>query len=144
MGADGEYVPHEGVNAGRLGIPVGSGHGGGCIKAGPFKGQEIRLGPILAPWPGFQTAKDLFTENPHCIRRDLNSYVALNYIKTEQLYNITLGAASGTIKSFQEEFQGGKYPNSLGIHAAGHFVLGGDGGDVFASPNDPAFFLHRK
>jgi tyrosinase len=29
------------------------------------------------------------------------------------------------------------------MHAAGHFSIGGDGGDVFSSPNDPAFFLHH-
>ena len=32
----------------------------------------------------------------------------------------------------------------LGVHTAGHFTIGGDpGGDLFASPADPAFFLHH-
>jgi tyrosinase len=31
----------------------------------------------------------------------------------------------------------------LGLHAAGHFAMGGDAGDIFSSPNDPVFFLHH-
>lgn len=32
----------------------------------------------------------------------------------------------------------------LGVHTAGHFTAGGDpGGDLFASPGDPYFFLHH-
>jgi tyrosinase len=30
------------------------------------------------------------------------------------------------------------------VHTAGHFTVGGDpGGDLFASPGDPYFFLHH-
>jgi tyrosinase len=37
-------------------------------------------------------------------------------------------------------FQNGFY----GVHSAGHYTIGGDpGGDFFASPGDPAFFLHH-
>jgi tyrosinase len=31
----------------------------------------------------------------------------------------------------------------LGLHAAGHFSIGGDAGDIFSSPVDPVFFLHH-
>lgn len=32
----------------------------------------------------------------------------------------------------------------LGVHAGGHFWIGGDpGGDLYASPGDPYFFLHH-
>lgn len=31
----------------------------------------------------------------------------------------------------------------LGLHAAGHFSIGGDAGDIFSSPVDPAFYLHH-
>ena len=39
----------------------------------------------------------------------------------------------------------GDFPNGfLGVHTAGHFTVGGDpGGDLFASPGDPYFFLHH-
>jgi tyrosinase len=63
-------------------------------------------------------------------------------VQTHHLLNLTIGTASNNIKLFQEELQGGRYPGHLGLHAAGHFVLGGDGTDLFASPNDPAFWLH--
>ncbi|KAK8037835.1 Di-copper centre-containing protein [Apiospora marii] len=132
LGSDGEFFYHPGTPGGVLQIPLPSGRGGGCIKEGPFAGQQ-----------GFPTVKDLFVPKPHCIRRDLNSYVTANYFTTEALLNVTLGAASESIKLFQEELQGGFYPGHLGMHAAGHFVLGGDGTDVFSSPNDPAFFLHH-
>lgn len=31
----------------------------------------------------------------------------------------------------------------LGLHAAGHFSMGGDAGDLFSSPVDPVFWLHH-
>ena len=32
----------------------------------------------------------------------------------------------------------------MGVHAAGHFTIGGDpGGDFYTSPGDPTFFLHH-
>jgi tyrosinase len=39
----------------------------------------------------------------------------------------------------------GDFPNGfLGVHTGGHFTIGGDpGGDLFASPADPMFFLHH-
>lgn len=40
--------------------------------------------------------------------------------------------------------QGNFAAGFLGVHTAGHFTIGGDpGGDLFASPGDPAFFLHH-
>lgn len=143
LGGDGEFFYHNGTPGGVLQIPLPSGQGGGCIKEGPFAGQQVSVGPMLSVFDGFPTVKDLFVPNPHCIRRDLNSYVTANYFTAEAFLNVTLGAASGSVKLFQEELQGGFYPGHLGMHAAGHFVLGGDGTDVFSSPNDPAFFLHR-
>lgn len=39
----------------------------------------------------------------------------------------------------------GDFPNKyFGVHAGGHFWVGGDpGGDLYASPGDPYFFLHH-
>jgi len=81
--------------------------------------------------------------NPRCAKRDLTSYAAAQWLTYENLYNITLGAASGNIADFQNELQG-RFPDGfLGLHGAGHFSIGGDAGDVYSSPNDPAFFLHH-
>jgi tyrosinase len=62
----------------------------------------------------------------------------------ENLHNITLGPASANVKLFKDELEGRFGDGFLGLHAAGHFTLGGDAGDVFSSPNDPAFFLHHS
>ena len=40
-------------------------------------------------------------------------------------------------------FQGRFSDGFLGLHAAGHFSIGGDAGDIFSSPVDPVFFLHH-
>lgn len=32
---------------------------------------------------------------------------------------------------------------ALGVHGGGHFTLGSVGSDMFASPGDPAFWLHH-
>ncbi|KAK8102044.1 hypothetical protein PG984_015190 [Apiospora sp. TS-2023a] len=144
LGGDGEFFYHNGSLGGALAIPLPSGNGGGCIKEGPFAGQKANIGPLLTVFAEFPTVKDIFVPNPHCIRRDLSSYTATHFMTTEMLWNVTLGAASVSIKMLQEELQGGKYPGHFGLHAAGHFVLGGDGTDLFSSPNDPAFFLHRE
>jgi tyrosinase len=63
---------------------------------------------------------------------------------TANLFNVTLGDASGSIKLFQDEFQGRFSDGFLGIHAAGHFTAGGDATDLFSSPTDPSFFLHHS
>lgn len=143
LGGDGEYFEHNGTFAGILKIPLPSGNGGGCMKDGPFKCDTVELGPMATVFSGFPTVANVFVDNHRCIRRDLNSYAATNFMQTEHLLNLTVGVASRSVKIFQEELQGGRYPGHLGLHAAGHFVLGGDGTDLFSSPNDPAFWLHR-
>jgi tyrosinase len=30
-----------------------------------------------------------------------------------------------------------------GLHASGHFAIGGDSGDLYSSVNDPVFFMHH-
>ena len=44
--------------------------------------------------------------NPHCGKRDLSSFASKTWFSFENLYNITLGAASKDILSFQNELQG--------------------------------------
>jgi tyrosinase len=40
--------------------------------------------------------------------------------------------------------QGDFVTGYFGVHAGGHFWVGGDpGGDLYASPGDPYFFLHH-
>lgn len=81
--------------------------------------------------------------NPRCLRRDLSAYSVDTWMTARNLLNITIGSASHTITSFQNELQGRFADGFLGMHAAGHFTMGGDASDLFSSPTDPIFFLHH-
>jgi tyrosinase len=81
--------------------------------------------------------------NPRCAKRDLTSYASSNWLTLTNLWNVTLGPASRSIGLFQNELQGRFTDGFLGLHAAGHFAIGGDAGDIFSSPVDPVFFLHH-
>ncbi|CAN9439131.1 unnamed protein product [Alternaria alternata] len=143
MGGDGLYVKHNGSAGGKGTIALPSGAGGGCIKDGPFKNLQINLGSISPSMAGETASSSPLAWNPRCAKRDLTSYASSTWLTFDNLYNVTLGAASENIGLFQDELQG-RFPDGfLGMHAAGHFSIGGDGGDVFSSPNDPAFFLHH-
>ena len=81
--------------------------------------------------------------NPRCAKRDLQPYITTQWNTFDNLWNLTLGPASSNIGLFQDELQGRFTDGFLGIHASGHFAIGGDAGDVFSSPNDPVFWLHH-
>ncbi|KAK3291590.1 uncharacterized protein B0H64DRAFT_248391 [Chaetomium fimeti] len=142
LGGDGEYFAHNGslVSAGRIWLP--SGKGGGCVKSGPFVGYTINIGPVQPAMQGYTpVVTDVKHLNPRCQRRDLTMAASTSTFTAENLLNVTLGPASATIGHFQDELQG-TY-GTLRLHGAGHHAMGGDGGDVFTSPNDPAFYLHH-
>jgi tyrosinase len=104
---------------------------------------QINLGPVSPAMAGEVPVKSPLSWNPRCAKRDLTSYASKTWLTYENLYNITLGTASKNVGLFQDELQG-RFPDGfLGMHGAGHFSIGGDGGDVFSSPNDPIFFLHH-
>jgi len=80
--------------------------------------------------------------NPRCLRRDINPAASRGWTKDSDV--VSLITTSTSILSFQNRLQGDFPSGFLGIHTAGHFTIGGDpGGDLFASPGDPAFFLHH-
>lgn len=84
--------------------------------------------------------------NPRCLKRDLTTAASSGWLTIPNLLNVTVGQASKNIGTFQDEFQAGPSrfaQGFLGLHAAGHFAIGGDAGDFFSSPVDPAFFLHH-
>ncbi|KAF2743180.1 Di-copper centre-containing protein [Sporormia fimetaria CBS 119925] len=143
MGGDGAFVPHNGSVGGAGLIPLPSGEGGGCIESGPFKGVQLNLGPVSPTMAGEVKVNSTFAYNPRCLKRDLTTFASSNWLTLENLYNVTLGAASANIATFQNELQGRFAQGFLGMHAAGHFAIGGDAGDLFSSPNDPVFFLHH-
>lgn len=78
------------------------------------------------------------TYNPHCLTRDLNNYIASRYGNQSA---IDILMAKTNIADFQNTMSGADI--NLGPHGGGHFSIGGSGVDFFASPSDPAFFLHH-
>ncbi len=83
--------------------------------------------------------------NPRCMRRDVNSEVALG-ATAEKSYNlITL---SKDINTFYNTLLtppvNRSDPYNWGIHNSGHYISGGDpGGDPMVSPGDPIFYFHH-
>lgn len=81
--------------------------------------------------------------NPHCLRRDLSPYIPQKWFTTENLLNVTIGAGSVTHPIFWQEILGRYTDGFLGLHASGHYTMGGDATDLYSSVNDPAFYLHH-
>jgi hypothetical protein len=97
---------------------------------------QINLGPVSPGMAGETKVATPFAYNPRCAKRDLTTYSSTNWLTYSNLYNITLGPASGNIELFQNELQG-RFPEGLlGLHAAGHYAIGGDASDFYSSPND--------
>ncbi|CAH0003536.1 unnamed protein product [Clonostachys byssicola] len=145
MSGDGEYVAHNGSLGGSNNIYLPSGEGGGCVKSGPFKDMVVTLGPVSPGMDGMKAQNGSGLDyNPRCLSRDLTKHAVDTWMTAENLWNLTQGDASGSISLFQDEFQGRFGDEFLGIHAAGHFTMGGDSADLFASPTDPIFWLHHS
>lgn len=132
LGTNGEYIPNKpdltfvGTN---FTIPAGS--GGGCVMSGPFSNYTVNVGP------GMQ-----YTYNPRCLKRDLNQLIAETWTNAAEIVDLIVNY--NDIVSFQDRMQGDFPNNFLGVHAGGHNTLSGDpGSDIFASPGEPAFWVHH-
>ncbi|KDN71871.1 hypothetical protein CSUB01_10977 [Colletotrichum sublineola] len=146
LSGDGAFVPHNGsVSLSPFGeIFVPSGNGGGCVTSGPLVNMTVNLGPVSPGMRGLEVnPKGAMEYNPRCLRRDISAITAFKYFTSNNLLNITVGQASKSIKTFQDELQGRFDQGFLGLHASGHFVANGDASDLYASPTDPSFFLHH-
>ncbi|KAK1753572.1 hypothetical protein QBC47DRAFT_386759 [Echria macrotheca] len=151
LGSDGAPVTHAGMqllfpgNPNPVIFPPGT--GGGCIQSGPFKGMNISLGPVNLPVYGSPTttaAADPNQNNPRCVKRDMNPFIAKGWTTFRNTTEVIL--YKNNIKDFQGEFTGDPRTtsNPLGVHGGGHFTIGGDpGADAWISPGDPAFYLHH-
>ncbi|KAI3339961.1 hypothetical protein F4824DRAFT_518066 [Ustulina deusta] len=144
MGGNGEFFKHNGslIGGGALWLP--SGNGGGCVKSGPFKDMQVHMGPALPSMDNFVPVGGGSNDyNPHCLRRDMTSYVTKTWGTTANLLNVTIGAASSTIRDFQQEIDGSRFLENIGFHAMGHAAMAADGADLYTSPNDPVFYFHH-
>ncbi|KAI0862673.1 Di-copper centre-containing protein [Xylaria cubensis] len=140
---DGAFVAHNGSVNGAGYVYIPSGNGGGCVTSGPFVDYVINLGPVDPIQDGMKPFPDHLGYNPHCLSRDLSAFTAVNWLTLENIMNVTVGAASQSVLAFQNELQGRFADGFLGLHTAGHGVMGGVSGDLYGSPVDPVFFLHH-
>jgi len=149
MSGNGVYAEHNCTNAlpsGANCIPPGA--GGGCVSSGPFKDMVVNISPVAPTLAAAGIASTgWLAYQPRFLRRDISQWVSSRWSTDDQ--SVTLIKNYTDIKSFQEYMQGvvngvpfadGFY----GVHAGGHYTIGGDpGGDFFASPGDPTFWLHH-
>jgi tyrosinase len=129
-------------------LELNPGPGGGCINSGPFKDVAVNLGPVPGGLAGSNNSApnprpDGFGYNPRCIKRDLSVQSVSGASDANTTKLIT---NNDNIAGFQDEMQTpflvGR--NEYGVHAAGHYTVGGDpGGDFFVSPGEPWFWLHH-
>ncbi|KAF4547359.1 Tyrosinase-like protein 8 [Elsinoe fawcettii] len=146
LGGDGVKTNYTGIPVPRpdnVLIRVPPGNGGGCITSGPFHDMRVNLGPVLTAMPDVKPnpSPDGLQYNPRCLRRDINPKASASLYDRN---TSDLIQNSNDIAAFQNSLQG-DFPNGLlGVHAAGHFLVGGDpGSDTWTSPGDPYFFLHH-
>lgn len=85
-------------------------------------------------------APTLFNYEPRCFSRDLNQYIATNFLTQE---NLDKHLATTTIREFQDVLDNNSGVGLPGLHIAGHFSFGPVGADIFSSPAEPAVYLHH-
>ncbi|KAL9002039.1 MAG: hypothetical protein Q9188_005010 [Gyalolechia gomerana] len=135
MGSNGAYIPNRNgtaISAFGIHAVIPPATGGGCVTTGPFKNHTINLGPVAyAP----QGPNGGLGYNPRCLVRDLAPGFS-NQTKPSDVAKV--------IGEPQDLYNFDDLLESLtGVHAGGHFQMGGAGIDAFASPGDPVFYLHH-
>lgn len=123
-------------------IPRGS--GGGCVTSGPFADMILNL-PDLDSAPGDRFPPHAFDYSPHCLKRDLNSFISghfTNQTDVDRLIN------SPDIVSLQHNMDVSVWPKLtkveiMGPHAAAHMQLGRSMDDFWTAPQEPTFMLHH-
>lgn len=138
ISGNGEYYNHTGVGIPTNADPditIPAGVGGGCVTSGPFKNLTVNLGPAapaLTNVPANPQTNGL-GYNPRCLRRDISTYCGTTSLQDAN--STDLITQNTDIGSFQTVMQGLFTEGQLGVHTAGHFLVGGDpGGDFFTSP----------
>ncbi|KAL3422255.1 tyrosinase central domain-containing protein [Phlyctema vagabunda] len=145
MGGNGEFEEHGCTEA----LPtlincIPPGQGGGCVTTGPFANMSVNLGPISPTLdePEVTPVAGFFDYNPRCLKRDVSVWVSSQWTTDDN--STSLLTENPDIYWFQTVMQGDFSTGFYGVHTGGHFTIGGDpGGDIFASPGDPAFWLHH-
>jgi tyrosinase len=143
MGGNGVFVPGRGAT--EIGLPGGvvvaipPATGGGCVERGPFgEGRyEVRLGPVGYEPRGPDGGLGY---NPRCLTRDISPGFAK---RTRPSRVVALVEGCGDLGCVVEKLDMGDDGVAGGVHAAGHWQVGLNALDVYASPSDPVFWLHH-
>lgn len=120
-------------------IKIPHGQGGGCVTSGPFTNFTVNLGPLVPASKCVRPNPDPsgLGYNPRCLMRDINGFTGEGWLKDDDVVSLL---QSDDYQTFWEVLQGGPMGNSfangfMGVHTAGHFIIGGDpAGDFTASP----------
>ncbi|KAK1752335.1 hypothetical protein QBC47DRAFT_433415 [Echria macrotheca] len=144
MSGNGVFEQHNCTQALPSGLNcIPPGEGGGCLKDGPFKDMTVNLGPIAPTLSGVAPVTGgLLAYNPRCVRRDISAWVSRQWTTEQNTTDLIVQSAD--VGTFQTVMQGDFDKGVYGVHTGGHFTYSGDpAGDIFASPGDPAFWLHH-
>lgn len=139
MGSDGVYVDSGPIPlSDTLSIPHGS--GGGCIKSGPFSDFTITLDPIpiSVALQGGPLPANWAARHDQCILRDLNTFVGTTFLNQS---DVDAAIATPDFAVFSELVDGSIPKSELGLHSGAHFTVGGTTANIFASPQDPIWYL---
>ncbi|KAK6064712.1 hypothetical protein SCUP234_12914 [Seiridium cupressi] len=100
-----------------------------CHAFGPIAFSQVFKGGPPANWT---------VPKPRCLTRDLNDWGVSTYLSQD---DIDAELAQDNIGDFQYYINA--VGNTAGLHGGGHYSVGGIMFDFFASPQDPAFYLHH-
>ncbi len=92
---------------------------------------SVNLGPMAATISGVPSNSRLdgYGYNPRCLRRDVNVNSAA-VTTTNYTYDLITNNLHSDIYWFQTVLQGQFDIGKWGVHAGGHFTIGGDPGGV--------------
>jgi hypothetical protein len=146
ISGNGEYRNHTGASVPSAATPfiqLPAGSGGGCITTGPFKNMSVNLGPVAPVFTDVpkNPLPDGLGYNPRCLRRDIGVYAAS--IASTDANSTDLIRHNSYIGDFQTVMQGDFAAGLLGVHTAGHFWAGGDGGGTYARVHIPRAKNHQ-
>ncbi|PWW79822.1 Di-copper centre-containing protein [Tuber magnatum] len=103
--------------------------GGGCISDGPFVDMRLHLGPGPS-----------LAATSRCLRRSFSPWIAQTFSNAAKVNNTLAQQDFGW---FSKVVEGETNFWNVGIHGGGHYSIGGEAGDLYASPGEPVFYLHH-
>jgi tyrosinase len=134
MGSNGASISHGPTNISAFGLSltIPPATGGGCVYSGPFTNYTVNLGPVAFEPKGGDGG---LAYNPRCLVRDLSPAWSSQTKPTDVVRLLENCTEIGCFDTVLEALDG--------VHAGGHFTMGGLGIDAYSSAGDPAFWLHH-